>query len=321
MKRLPILMICCIIGLRSLAQASLDSLFRLPSSASFNGVAAVAKNGKMQYLKSQGFSNLASHTPMRKDQQFLIGSVSKQITAVLVLLAAENGQVDLHAPIRRYLPDYEDKWADSVTLHQILNHTSGIVMWGQPLAFKPGSQFQYSTVSFSVAADVLEKTSGKTYAQLAAALFKRCGMRHSMAPGPGMKNLATPYEEGRAVTFDYQRLPVPGGALVSTVEDLTRWNQLLHTGKVLRDSSYRLMTTPASARPAHRWGHVEYGYGIQVMDGELSHNGYIAGYHSTCIWYPAQQLSLVVLENITADPANMDSTFFMQDKIRAVVHP
>ncbi|MBO9153549.1 serine hydrolase domain-containing protein [Chitinophaga sp. GCM10012297] len=321
MKRLFLLTICCIAGFHSFAQSAIDSLLGLPSSASFNGIVAVAENGKMQYLKSRGFADPASHTPLRTDQQFLIGSVSKQITAVLVLLAAEKGQVDLHAPIRRYLPDYADKWADSVTLHQILNHTSGIVMWGQPLAFRPGSRFQYSTVSFSVAADVLEKTSGKTYAALAEALFKRCGMRHSMVPGPGMKKLATPYEKGRAVTFDYRRLPVPGGALVSTVEDLTRWNQLLHTGKILQDSSYRLMITPSSVRPTHRWGHVEYGYGIQIMDGELSHNGYIAGYHATCIWYPAQQISLVVLENITADPADMDGTYSMQDKIRAIVHP
>lgn len=318
MNRLPILVICCLISLHSFAQSALDSVLQLPS---FNGVVAVSRKGKMEYLKSHGYANTEAHTPIRTNDQFIIGSVSKQVTAVLVLLAAEKGLVQLHTPIRKYLPDYPDAWADSVTLHQILNHTSGIIMWGKPLAFKPGSQFQYATMSFSVAADVLEKTSGKSYGELAAELFKRCGMLHTTATAPAIKHLVTPYENGKPVTFDYSRLPIPGGAIVSTAEDLTRWNRELHTGKILKDSSYRLMTTPSSARPAHRWGAVAYGYGIQVMDDELSHNGYIGGFHSTCIWYPQQQLSLVILENITQKPEDMDDTYRLQDKIREIVHP
>lgn len=318
MNRLPVLVICCLISLSSLAQPALDSVLQLES---FSGVVAVSQKGKMQYLKSHGSANLETNTPLQTGDQFIIGSVSKQITAVLVLLAAEKGLVQLHTPIRRYLPDYPDAWADSVTLHQILNHTSGIVMWGKPLAFKPGSKFQYATISFSVAADVLEKTSGKTYGELAEELFKRCGMRHSTATATGIKQLVTPYEKGRPVTFDYTRLPIPGGGIVSTAEDLTRWNQQLHTGKILKDSSYRLMITPTSTRPPHRWGTAGYGYGIQIMDGELSHNGYMAGFHSTCIWYPRQQLSLVILENITPNPDDMDHTYRLQDKIREIIHP
>jgi len=105
----------------------IDSLIQTTSPRSFNGVILITQNGKTKYSKAYGYSNFEDKTPISIKDNFRIQSNSKQVSAVLILKEVENGKIDLSSPIRKYLPDLRQTWADTVTVHQLLNMSSGII--------------------------------------------------------------------------------------------------------------------------------------------------------------------------------------------------
>lgn len=126
--------------------AEIDSLIKSTSPRTFNGALLIAQDGEIKYAKTYGFADLDRKIPLNMNDQFIIGSISKQTTAVLVLQELDKGHLSLHEPLSKYLPDLKKDWADSVTIHHLLNHTSGIVGLDQPLAFRQGTQFSYSPI-------------------------------------------------------------------------------------------------------------------------------------------------------------------------------
>lgn len=307
----------------------IDSLLHLTAPRPFNGAVVTVRNGKTVYAKSHGFADSARKTPLRVDSQFILGSISKQTTAVLVLQELEKGNLSLQDPIRKYLPDLQANWADSVTIHHLLSHTSGVVSEDKPLAFRPGTGFLYSGIlGYRLLARVAEKAGGKTYPELAAALFNRCGLRHTTIPALYRKGrLAGSFTEapgGELQPHRYQledlEPPTPAGGVISTAADMAQWNECLHGGKLLRASTYKLMTTVYAARPHARWGEVGYGYGLQVDQGggvvEYSHSGTLAGFIGTNLYYPASGTSIVVLENVARDFNDQIRAFYFHDQLR-----
>ena len=93
----------------------------------FNGSALVADRGQVVLRKGYGLANMEWGIANTPDTKFRLGSITKQFTATLVMQLVEKGQIDLSAPITRYLPDYPAKTGTRITIHQLLNHTSGIV--------------------------------------------------------------------------------------------------------------------------------------------------------------------------------------------------
>lgn len=312
--------------------AKVDSLLKMNSPRTFNGVVVVAQEGKGQYAKSLGLAEIEQAKPLQLKDQFIIGSISKQITAVLLLQEVDKGRISLRESLSTYLPDLEQSWADSVTLHQVLNHSSGIVGLDQPLAFKPGTQFLYSPIlGYQLLTRIMEKTSGKTYATLASELFRHCQMQNTTVPSlyeqgslvhsyseEGERNLIKEDYDLKALEF-----LTPGGGIISTAEDLVLWNEYLHQGKLLKESSYQQMTSASIDRPHPRWGSVGYGYGLQVDEQdqhlEYSHSGALVGFISTTLYYPAQKISVVMLENIAPDFEDMPRAFFFHDALRKLV--
>lgn len=315
---------------------SIDSVIGLTTPTFFNGVILISKNGKPIYHKSHGYRDLAKKTALQMEDQFLIGSISKQFTATLVLREMQAGRLQTQQTIRHYLPDFKQPWADSVTIQQLLNHTSGITGWDKHLAHAPGSTFAYSNVNYAILGKIIEKTSGKTYAALTADLFERCKMSSStVPPGPGRKSNIKNLVKGHAETnngaykeeniLDLLDLPimgVPAGGMISTAGDLEQWMYCLHNGQLLADSTYQVMITHAVARP-HRWGALKYADGIQVdtLDGvvELSMSGYVPGFIATMIYYPKTKVSMVVLENISPSSSDMDRAYYFHDQVRKIV--
>jgi CubicO group peptidase (beta-lactamase class C family) len=246
-----------------------------------------------------------------------------------VLREIEKGNLSLQDPIGKYLPDLKASWADSVTVHHLLSHTSGVVSEAEPLAFRPGTQFLYSGIlGYRLLARIAEKASGKTYPELAAALFNGCKMPHTTIPALYRKgSLAGSFNEapgGELKPQQYQMKdlepPTPAGGVISTTQDLAQWNECLHGGKLLQASTYKLMTTVYATRPHARWGDVGYGYGLQVDNAggvvEYSHSGTLAGFIGTNLYYPASGTSIVVLENVAWDFNDQIRMFYLHDQIR-----
>jgi len=253
-----------------------------------------------------------------------------------VLREIQAGHIQAHQTIRYYLPSFKQKWADSVTVQQLLNHTSGITDWDKSLINEPGSKFLYSNINYAILGKIIDKTSGHTYAALTADLFENCEMKSStVPPGPGRKGNVNKLVNGHAETgnenyqkenildlLDSPMMGVPASGMISTAGDLAKWMNRLHHGKLLADSTYQMMISNAVIRP-HRWGELKYADGIQIdhLDNilELSMSGYVPGFISTMIYYPKSKVSMIILENISPSPSDMNRVFYFHDQIRKIV--
>lgn len=205
----------------------------------FNGVVLISQNGKTLYTKTKGFANFETKKPIKPDTQFEIMSNSKLIAATLLLLEVEKGKVNLNAPIKKYLPELTQTWADSVTVHNLLNHTHGIVDLQKPLVFKPGSDYKYGNLSFNLVGKIVEFSTKKSYAEVSVALFKKLKMNHTYCYSKDKaQNLATGYfvnKNEMQPKNESQINPESFGAdgIISTASDLAIWNNNLHKGKIL----------------------------------------------------------------------------------------
>ncbi len=308
----------------------IDSLLNNTDVKGFSGVVLVAKNDCTAYLKTAGFADIKSQTPIRENNQFVIGSISKQITAVMVLQAYERGEVELQKVIRTYLPKLPQSWADTVTVHHLLTHMHGIVSLDSPLTFKPGTRFAYSQLGYDILANILEKTSGKTFADLSAALFARCKMTNTYHPdqkGKTKAGLAKGYTgttEGELVFEPHSfRNYVAAGSFISNAPDMVRWNQCLHQGKLLKPVTYELMTTRYATRQHPIFGTIEYGYGLTFDKNEskikIGALGFAPGYVSANFYFPQSQTSVVILQNTANYLPDFRKTFFYQVQILDIV--
>jgi CubicO group peptidase (beta-lactamase class C family) len=307
----------------------IDSLVEANTKRFFNGIILVSQNNKVVYSSVKGFANLETKIPLVIDNQFIIGSISKQMTAVVVLREVDKGRINLNVPVKKYLPNMPQTWLDSITVHQLLNHTSGVTDWNKPLKFKPASDFSYSNIGYELLAKIAENVTKKSYATLTNEIFKICGMKHSISPKLNQhKSLVNSYVEDstgkvKLVEGLLIDLGIPSGGMISTAGDLLLWNKNLHGGKLLSPKSYNMMTTASSHREHFIFGKVDYGYGLQIDHKgktlEIGHSGYATGFASLNFYYPATKTSLIVLENIAWDAGNLQNTFKHHVDIRAIL--
>jgi CubicO group peptidase (beta-lactamase class C family) len=261
-------------------------------------------------------------------------SIAKQITATLILQEVEKGTIDLQIPIRKYLPDFKYSWADTVTVHHLLNHTSGLYSesMDRPLKSKPGVVFSYSNIGYYVAGMVLEKQSGKSFETLVTALFKKCKMNNSYYPNEANHQFLT---KGRLVQKDgtitkFEKISFTpdkywGSHLIVTAPDLAKWNECLHIGKLLKTDTYKLMTNYSIINKHQLFGEkpIGYGYGLRINDKadiyEIGHTGFhpSEGFTAVNLYYPATKTSVIVMENQAND--NFDIAYYFEQEIRKII--
>lgn len=309
-------------------KTAIDSFLGSKQLRPFHGVVLISESGKTVYSTARNAAEINAETAINLNSQFVIGSLTKQITAVLVLREAEKGTLNLSKTVKTYLPACAETWADSVRLYQLLNHTSGITGFGKPLAFRAGSKFLYSGTAYGFLGQVLEAVTKQSYTQLVQKLFKQAGMKHSLDPVLGQKKAIPAYSQQPDGTISRETESfannfTAAGLLVSTAGDLVRWNERLHGGKFLRDSSYRRMITGSSMRNHPLFGEIPYGYGVQMdpRDGlhEIGHGGYVPGYVCINFYYPKTKTSLVVLESLDWKDASFKRSYLFETGIRSLL--
>lgn len=182
----------------------IDSLLNVRTSKPFNGIILISQNGVATYSKICGFSDLENKTRLKINDQFVVGSVSKQFTAVIILQEYDKGRLKLDEPIRKYLPEIGQSWADTITVRHLLTHTHGITELDKPIAFKAGTQYAYSQIGYDLLAKIAEKTSGKTFVALSKELFDECGMKYTFHPELKVhKSLVKGYTENENGGIEY----------------------------------------------------------------------------------------------------------------------
>ena len=261
--------------------AKIDSLIKTTTPRKFNGVILITQNGETKYSKAYGYANVDTKTPITLQDNFRIQSNSKQVTAVLILKEVENGKIDLKATIRKYLPDFEQTWADTVTVHQLLNMSSGITNTKKPLIFKPGTAYKYSNAAYGILGSIIEKVTGKTYVEQANALFKSLEMPNTYCYEIGKENkgLIDAYSvadnkmtlidfNARGITKEGWKAFIPAGGIISNARDLNTWDLKLHKGKILKPASYQLMINYDNTGQHDAFGDekIGYGYGLRIYD-------------------------------------------------------
>ena len=286
----------------------IDSLLANNSIRPFNGSILISRNDSVLYQKSMGYSDFEKKILLSPSSQFVIGSLSKQITSVLILKAYEDEKLKLQDPLRKFIPHLTMKWADSVTVHHLLNHTHGIDNLDTPLKFRPGTGFAYSNLGYELLGEILEQVHTQTYENLVNDLFKKLNMKHSRYPNLSNDKILTKgnskQENGEIIfeTKTFTNESVPAGLLLSNTADLVTWNKYLHTSEFLKKRTYELMISPTAKQNHSLFGNVGYGYGIRISDEnsikEIGHTGYVPGYISMNFYYPKTQTSIIVLENL-----------------------
>jgi CubicO group peptidase (beta-lactamase class C family) len=260
---------------------------------------------------------------------YRVGSVTKQFTAAMVMQLVERGAVRLDDAIGTHLPSLPEAWR-SVTVRQLLNHTSGIPSYTdlgdvwirrlgeemppdtlialtarEPMSFAPGTKWKYDNTGYIVLGVLVEKVTGKSWdTNLAERFTTPLGLASTR------DCLTTPLIAGRAPGYDpagtgwvntrYLAMsqPFSAGALCSTIGDLVRWNRALHGGQVVSAASYAQMITPEGAA---QQGELVYGFGLgrDTIAGRpmITHGGGIFGFITGNAWIPSEQLSVTVLAN------------------------
>lgn len=296
----------------------------------------VTKDGKPIYRKAFGLANVELNVAVKPEHVFRIGSVTKQFTAVAILMLMEEGKLSLTDDITRFLPDYPTK-GKRITIEHLLTHTSGIKsytgmsewmpLWrkdmtltelidlfkGQPLDFEPGTKWLYNNSGYVLLGAIIEKASGQLYADfLKTRIFDPLGMKHTMVDETEriIAGRAAGYDKTpdgyRNATYLSMTQPHAAGALVSTVDDLAKWDAALYTEKLLKQSTLLKAWTPYILTDGKSTG---YGYGwmLGTYEGHrvVEHGGGIHGFTSNGIRFPDERLYVAVLTN--NPPSNADN--------------
>ena len=296
-----------------------------------NGSVLVAENGEVIYERGVGWANVAWEIPNTADTKHRIGSVTKQFTSALVLQLVEEGRIDLQAPIRTYLPGYPEPQGSKVTVHHLLNHTSGIpsytglpdfgdrmrdpyepdeliaVVSSMPLEFEPGTDWAYNNSGYFLLGRILEKVTGEDYADLLRErLLAPLGMDDSgyddyagieSREAEGYRNTLSGFEH--AAYLDTS-LPYAAGMMYSTVRDLFRWDRALYDGATPfgEMATKELWFTPGLQDYAYGWHVAETRIGddgpsVRVIE----HGGGINGFSTAFRRYPENGNTVIVIDN------------------------
>ncbi len=290
----------------------------------------VVRDGRLVYHKAHGLADVEQGRPIAPETVFHVASLSKQFTALAVLLLEKEGKLSLDDDVRKYLPELPH-FGKVITLRHLLQHTSGLRdQWGllllagwriddvitdddvfrlvcrqRELNHAPGAEFHYCNTGFTLAARVVERVAGRPFHAFARErLFDPLGMAHSRFPAdyrevvPGRARSYLPAGEGR-----YQNAPLSYGTvgatgLLTTVADLARWDRNFYDPRV-GDKTVIARLQEAGKRADG----TRLDYALGLSRGEyrglktVEHGGADAGFRSTLLRFPDERFSVIVLAN------------------------
>ena len=291
----------------------------------------IAERGHVVYRQAYGLRNREHHVPATTDGYYEIGSITKQFTAAAILQLQEAGKLHLDDKLSTYLPSAPH--ASEVTLRQLLSHTSGMPEYldavdaakaidkpasfdklmsyiaGKPLDFSPGSHWSYSNTGYILAGRVIEVVSHESYWHyLQTHLLDRAGMTHTftVAEEGTLPNMAVGYDREHGQIKPAHTIAASvgwaAGFLVSTVDDLEKWNLALRSGKIVTPADYALMSTSVKTTQ----GDAGYGLGLFVdsIDDQprVGHTGGSLGFTTANEYFPRQDTQIVAFTNFVDNP-------------------
>jgi len=299
--------------------------------------------GEGSYVGTRGVADLDTRQPMRSDDSFRVGSITKTFTATALLILADAKKLGLDDRVSKYTPWVPN--GDHITLRMLANMTSGLHsytevdswvdtafadigrVWtprqlvdvgiGQPPDFPPGKGWHYSNTNYVLLGMLLEQVTGKKIAQVFAdKIFRPLALTHTVWPTSSA--MPAPYAHGITVqTLDHKQADATNrnpswaftaGALISTLADLRTWVVSYTTGSLISPAMQKerlTWVTMPPMTPEHA-----YGIGIAINHGWLGHTGELPGYNCAAHYLPSKKAVIVVMVNTDipvgkANPAPM----------------
>jgi CubicO group peptidase (beta-lactamase class C family) len=315
------------------ANARIDSLLEYYNQTfDYNGVAFVSLKGKKLLKKGYGYSDRYKNIRNKANNVFMIGSITKQFTAELILMLAKENKLDLQDKLSKYYPDFPS--GDKITIEHLLTHTAGLynytedTLWkkhptmslsheqmidifkNKPLEFEPGSKFEYCNSGYILLTYIIEKVSGKPYTVFARErIIAPLGMTHS---GFDFANLKSKDKvacyEGVIIDSFYvaeiedSTQSLGAGAMYSTVDDLYKWHRALQSYKLL-DKEWQ--------QKAYKIYKDRYGYGWFIANdfcGQkvLAHSGGISGFYTHFTRVEKEDLCISLLANVRSNGIDLN---------------
>lgn len=332
----PAILLLCLLAYNSLfaqnKKAKLSGMMQAYHNYNmFDGAVLVAENGRVVYKEAFGLANREWNIPNRTDTKFMIGSVSKPLTATLMMIQVQKGLVSLKKTISDYLPEFKDKPAARVTIKQLLSHTSGManydiikdffpkmsrqnfsredyvkIFMDSALVFEPGSRYAYSSWGYFTLGYIMERVTGKSYSQLMkedifdkAQMYNSGSYQHLQV----VPNRATGYDYSfggfTSADFRDQSNTMGTGDLYSTVEDLFKFHLAIQNNTLLNKELTAEMLTPGMrpARYGYGWFNQNFKYTSTDSVTANFHLGMTEGFISFMLRMPGTNSFTVILCN------------------------
>jgi len=287
----------------------------------------ISRNGNIIYKKAFGLANLELNVPMEADNVFEIGSMTKQFTAISILMLMEKGKLNLDDEITKFIPDYPTN-GHKITIHHLLTHTSGIKSYtsmkklnkiskqdltplelidffkNEPIDFVPGEKFKYNNSGYVILGYIIEKVTEQSYANFVEEqIFKKLKMAASQYASNSevIHNRASGYQDNegyintREISFT---LTYSTGSLMSSVNDMFTWQEAIKNNLLIcKETTEKAFTnfTLNNGEP------INYGYGwnIKTINNirSFEHGGAIWGFKSMGVYLPDLDIYVIGLTN------------------------
>jgi CubicO group peptidase (beta-lactamase class C family) len=310
----------------------IDEILKPSANRTSPGAAvAVIQDGKVVFAKGYGAANLEYDIPITADTIFHVASVSKQFTAMSLVLLEQDGKLKIDDDVHKYLPELPE-YGSTITIRNLLQHTSGIRDQWQTLSlagwrmddvitqdqilrmlfrqkelnFPPGSQHLYSNSGYTLAAEIVKRVSGKALPQFCEeAIFKPLGMSRThfhLDHSQIVRDRAYSYDKTgdgfRISPLNYAN--VGATSLFTTAPDLARWLDNFRDPKVGGSKAVARLEEQAVLSDGKK---IDYALGVAIGDYRgrrtVSHGGADAGYRSFVVWFPDDRLGVSVLSNVS----------------------
>ena len=317
-------LLCCLVSACPQdPDARVEALFADYDGTDLPGAAVmVVRDGEVLLARAYGMANLEEAVPVSPATNFRLASVSKQFTALCVLMLAERGRLSLDETIADVFADFP-AYGRGITMRHLLQHTPGLIDY-EPFVpedsptqvtdrgvaeilrqqtgtyFPPGSEYRYSNSAYALLAMIVEARSGRSFAAfLAENIFRPLGMAGTVAYQKGVSTVANPaygYTVGEQGVEGSDQSPwsavLGDGGIYSSLEDLYRWDQALYTETLIPAERFAEALVP---------GLENYGYGWRIDEWRghrrMHHDGSTSGFRNFVIRFPDARLSIFVLTN------------------------
>jgi CubicO group peptidase (beta-lactamase class C family) len=310
----------------------IDAVFSRFTSKTPGCAVGVFQNGAIAFEKGYGLANIEFDAPITPQTPFIMGSVSKQFTAAAIALLVEQGRLSLSDDIRKYVPELHD-YGKKVTIDHLVHHTSGIRdFWAlvdlagmrfddgysvgdvvalaarqRNLNFDPGAEYAYSNTGYNLLGVVVRRVTGKTLRQFEAAnIFTPLGMTHSHfhddhnEPVHGRAAAYSPASRGEWKINIWNNDIVGQGGLMTTIEDLQKWDENFYTGKV---GGPAFLARQLERGKLNNDSTLAYAFGLEVGAYRglpmVEHSGSTGGYRTDLARFPSAHTSVATMCNVS----------------------